>query len=207
METCNFCPTLHRSVGQSGGPASGVGAFIQVPAPLPLPVRPPPSVGWGRNFRGNEECFLNQTANYQLCQWDPTDRILMEDFNSDNSKIDVALAGLAGQISAVSAGMGNCEMEVLTYTGAGGAEPRKITFSQVPDVFLVAGNLAFIMGQGGKATAILTCKDATYSESFVNDVDVAWSGSQLTLTNTVNARYQMDTKNKPYWVLGLKKKG
>ena len=98
-------------------------------------------------------------------------------------------------------------MEVLTYTGAGGAEPRKITFSQVPDVFLVAGNLAFIMGQGGKATAILTCKDATYSESFVNDVDVAWSGSQLTLTNTVNARYQMDTKNKPYWVLGLKKKG
>ena len=150
---------------------------------------------------------MNQTANYQLCQWDPTDRILMEDFNSDNSKIDAALAGLAGQISAVSAGMGNCEMEVLTYTGAGGAEPRKITFSQVPDVFLVAGNLAFIMGQGGKATAILTCKDATYSESFVNDVDVAWSGSQLTLTNTVNARYQMDTKNKPYWVLGRKKKG
>lgn len=150
---------------------------------------------------------MNQTANYQLCQWEATDRILMEDFNSDNSKIDAALAGLAGQISAVSAGMGNCEMEVLTYTGAGGAEPRRIIFSQVPDVFLVAGNLAFIMGQGGKATAILTCKDATYSESFVNEVDVAWSGSQLTLTNAVNARYQMDTKNKPYWVLGLKKKG
>ena len=169
--------------------------------PEALAVCPP---GGGPRERG---MFLNQTANYGLSQWEDTDRILMENFNSDNSKIDTALAGLAGQISAVSAGMGNCEMEVLTYTGAGGAEPRKITFSQVPDVFLVAGNLAFIMGQGGKATAILTCKDATYSESFVNDVDVAWSGSQLTLRNTVNARYQMDTKNKPYWVLGLKKKG
>ena len=34
---------------------------------------------------------MNQTANYQLCQWDPTDRILMEDFNKDNEKIDAAL--------------------------------------------------------------------------------------------------------------------
>ena len=150
---------------------------------------------------------MNQTANYQLCQWDPTDRILMEDFNSDNSKIDTALAGLAGQISAVSAGMGNCEMEVLTYTGTGGAAAKTITFAQVPDVYLVAGDLAFIMGQGGKATAILTCKDTTYSESFVNEMNVTWNGPALTLRNTVNARYQMDTKNKPYWVLGLKRKG
>ena len=40
----------------------------------------------------------------------------------------------------------------------------------------------------------------------MNDVDVAWSGSQLTLTNTVNARYQMDTKNKPYWGAGAETK-
>ena len=35
---------------------------------------------------------MNQTANYQLSLWEPEDRILMEDFNSDNSKIDAALA-------------------------------------------------------------------------------------------------------------------
>ena len=38
---------------------------------------------------------MNQTPNLSLCQWDPEDRIQREDFNSDNSKIDTALAGVA----------------------------------------------------------------------------------------------------------------
>ena len=36
--------------------------------------------------------ILNQTTNYQLSQWEATDRILMSDFNADNAKIDAALA-------------------------------------------------------------------------------------------------------------------
>ena len=165
----------------------------------------------------------NYTEHYELCQWEATDQVQRTDFNADNAKIDAALDALAGQVAEkadgddlaalsetvaeVSAGMGNCDMELLTYTGGGGGSPKMITFSQVPDMYLVAGDQAFIMGQGGKATAILTCKDATYSESFVNEMDVTWNGPALTLRNTVNARYQMDTKNKPYWVLGLKRKG
>ena len=38
---------------------------------------------------------MEQTSNYQLNQWDKTDRIQMEDFNADNDKIDAALAGIA----------------------------------------------------------------------------------------------------------------
>ena len=38
-----------------------------------------------------------QTTNYQLCQWEPSDRILRADFNRDNEKIDTALAAAAGQ--------------------------------------------------------------------------------------------------------------
>lgn len=165
----------------------------------------------------------NYTEHYDLCQWEATDQVQRTDFNADNAKIDAALDALAGQVAEkadgddlaalsetvaeVSAGMGNCDMELLTYTGGGGGSPKMITFSQVPDMYLVAGDLAFIMGQGGKATAILTCKDATYSESFVNEVDVTWNGATLTLSNGVDARYQMSSKNKPYWVLGLKRKG
>ena len=37
---------------------------------------------------------MNKTANYQLNQWQKSDRILMEDFNSDNRKIDTALKEL-----------------------------------------------------------------------------------------------------------------
>ena len=34
----------------------------------------------------------SQTPNYQLNQWSRDDRILMEDFNADNAKIDAAIA-------------------------------------------------------------------------------------------------------------------
>ena len=37
---------------------------------------------------------MRQTANYQLSQWDAEDRILREDFNRDNEKIDQALKEL-----------------------------------------------------------------------------------------------------------------
>ena len=47
--------------------------------------------------------FLNQTANYGLSQWEATDRILMENFNSDNSKIDTALTGLDSRAAALEA--------------------------------------------------------------------------------------------------------
>ena len=35
---------------------------------------------------------MNQTPNYQLNQWDKSDRIMMEDFNADNAKIEAALS-------------------------------------------------------------------------------------------------------------------
>ena len=33
----------------------------------------------------------NQTPNYQLNQWERSDKVQMEDFNADNAKIDAAL--------------------------------------------------------------------------------------------------------------------
>ena len=35
---------------------------------------------------------MRQTTNYQLSQWDASDRILREDFNADNAKLDAALS-------------------------------------------------------------------------------------------------------------------
>ena len=43
---------------------------------------------------------MNQTNNYQLCQWDGEDRILRTDFNADNAKIDAAIADNAAAIAA-----------------------------------------------------------------------------------------------------------
>ena len=43
---------------------------------------------------------MDHTTNYQLSQWETTDRILMSDFNDDNAKIDAALKANADAISS-----------------------------------------------------------------------------------------------------------
>ena len=60
---------------------------------------------------------MNHTTNYQLSQWESTDRILMSDFNSDNAKIDAALKTNADNIAALEAVKGNCHVSYHTYVG------------------------------------------------------------------------------------------
>lgn len=47
---------------------------------------------------------MNHTPNYQLTQWEKDDRIMMEDFNGDNAKIDAALKANADAVSALQIG-------------------------------------------------------------------------------------------------------
>ena len=44
---------------------------------------------------------MAETGNYQLNQWESTDRIMREDFNADNAKVDQALGILAEQAAQV----------------------------------------------------------------------------------------------------------
>lgn len=46
---------------------------------------------------------MNKTANFQLTQWEKTDRIMMEDFNRDNAAIDAALKSSADKAAAALA--------------------------------------------------------------------------------------------------------
>ena len=43
---------------------------------------------------------MNKTQNYQLSQWERTDKVLMDDFNGDNAKIDSALGEHAAALAA-----------------------------------------------------------------------------------------------------------
>ena len=84
-----------------------------------------------------------QTPNYRLSRWAGTDRILMEEFNSDNDKIDTALKGNADGVAALQtalASCGNCKIVYGTYTGtgkAGSANPNKLTFDGKPVLVIV----------------------------------------------------------------------
>ena len=80
------------------------------------------------------------TSNYQLCQWEGTDKVLRTDFNGDNAKIDAALAEKA-------------EVVFGTYTGDGTAS-RVISLGFTPKA-------VYLCGGGGEAftaagTAYLT---------------------------------------------------
>ena len=68
---------------------------------------------------------INHTTNYQLCQWEATDKVLRTDFNEDNQKIDL---------------LGNCVIFAGSYTGTGeaGADyPCTITFDFYPKVVIL----------------------------------------------------------------------
>ena len=61
----------------------------------------------------------NHTANYNLNQWEATDKVLRTEFNEDNSKIDAALNGLAGQVAEKAA---QSAVTALTQTVSGKAD-------------------------------------------------------------------------------------
>ncbi len=152
---------------------------------------------------------MKQSSNYQLNQWEKTDRIQMEDFNGDNAKVDAALKAQKDDMVALSAAMalcGNCKMSLTTYTGtgtSGSGNTTVIDFGTVPDVFFIVGDQAMVTGRGGVASPLLISDDATYSGCFVGMATASWNGSKLSLTNSVNARYQMNSSGKVYWVLAL----
>lgn len=152
----------------------------------------------------------NYTENYGLCQWEATDQVLREEFNQDNAKMDETLKTLADKdialesaIAAVAATAGNCQMELITYTGTGTygeGKPTQITFPILPDIFIIVGDKSIYWGRGDITNSIIA------SEDFINDDTCSWNRNQLSLTNYVSARYQMNSKLKSYWVLGLVQK-
>ena len=61
----------------------------------------------------------NHTTNYNLNQWEATDKVLRTEFNEDNSKIDAALNSLASQVAGKAA---QSAVTALTQTVSGKAD-------------------------------------------------------------------------------------
>lgn len=78
---------------------------------------------------------MTKTINYQLSQWAKSDRVLMEDFNSDNAKIDAALAAKSRVITG-------------TYTGTG-KDNREIALGTRPKAVLVCTEYGVMWTSGG----------------------------------------------------------
>ena len=158
---------------------------------------------------------MNQTSNYQLSQWDPEDRILRTDFNSDNAKVDAALKGNADAISSEAsarssavtrlenkiAQRGNCKVEIHSYTGDGqngSAYPCSQTFSKEPVAFFVTGNGAMGMYlRGGTSVWVQSGK-------YVYICNGSWNTSRTTFSwYASSADIQLNVSGVTYTVIAL----
>lgn len=140
----------------------------------------------------------NQTPNYALNQWERDDRILMEDFNADNAKIDAALAALESgkaeaaslaALRAVVAGKGSCQVVTGQYTGYGQygqSNPNSLTFEKPPVLVLVSGTNTLVMARGGSRGYVL--QNGTSER-----IEVSWSGDSLSWYSARDSVYQMNT--------------
>ena len=151
----------------------------------------------------------NQTPNYQLSQWERSDKILMEDFNADNAKIDAALGTLATQVSTKAeqsalttltgkvAKLGNCQIYYTTYTGNTNTT-RTFTFPHKPLLIIgMSDNLIVRAVQGASDTM---CR--TNGESGSYNCPTSWSGNSVTWSNT-NLGYSPNLTNRTYYMVVL----
>lgn len=106
---------------------------------------------------------MKQTSNYQLNQWEKTDRILMEDFNGDNAKVDAALKALDTNVNAAAVALtkcGNCQIYTTSYIGTGtydSENPCSLTFSKpVAAIIICSNSVHGFASWGGSIRSVYT---------------------------------------------------
>ncbi len=142
----------------------------------------------------------NQTPNYSLSQWLRDDRVLMEDFNADNAKIDAALKEHAGQLARLPF-CGNCQIYTQTYTGTGtfGEDnPKSLYFSYPPKLVVIVGpnGIFMIMVHGSPHALFPNSSPPPYN------MCITWNGNYVSwFGNHVNS--QMNASGAAYYVVAL----
>ena len=137
----------------------------------------------------------NHTPNFNLCQWEATDKVLRADFNEDNQKIDAALAGLQQS-------KGNCRIVTGNYTGTGtysSVYPNSLSFNSLPLVLFVGGH------QGLHFWAVRDddAASATRGSNGPQWITLEWSENAVSWYNVNSAESQLNVKDRIYRYIAL----
>jgi len=152
---------------------------------------------------------MTHTQTYNLNQWEPNDRILREDFNADNAKLDAALRSLSSSLSGKAsastvnslsqmvaqhtttlAKKGNCRVYTTSYTGTGycgDSHKNSLSFPSKPMVVFITGNSARLSLYQGAAFAWGEDTHGTLGYA----VYVTWSGNSVSWYSE-NTKAQMN---------------
>ena len=148
---------------------------------------------------------MKQTPQYQLCQWEKMDRILMEDFNRDNAKVEAALAKQDAALEKYAASLtkfGNCRLWFTTYKGTGqtGADhPNTLTFPGIPLAALIISSVGEILPLVSGMRKALYHAGGTASEY----ITASWSGNTASWYCSGHSETQMNRQEYTYYVLAF----
>ena len=83
---------------------------------------------------------MQRTSNYQLPQWEKTDRILMEDFNDMTAKIDAAIDGVKSEAAGAqsTADTALAHKNYVTGSYQGSSDGTKVTLGFRPSAVITA---------------------------------------------------------------------
>jgi hypothetical protein len=146
----------------------------------------------------------NHTPNYNLNQWERDDRVLMEDFNADNAKIDAALGAHTETLTAHTAALalrGNCRVETFSYTGKsqdGHGLTNSFTFSKRPAFVLILGfNSSILLMPGQSDMGIFVGSYAALNGRTVLNIKFTWKENTATIDN-IFKEVRMDAQGVAY---------
>ena len=143
----------------------------------------------------------NQTPNYSLSQWSRDDRVLMEDFNADNAKLDAALAVHA----AALAGKGNCRVETSGYIGQTSQDrlglTHTLTFPKRPALVLIFGGASLCVISGvSDEVFYIGGYDSIHGAIGRASSFISWKGNAVTLSSS-SRHICMDEANTQYQIV------
>ena len=149
----------------------------------------------------------NHTTNYNLNQWEATDKVLRTDFNEDNAKIDAALktnadaaasaAETAASLTSQMAGKGNCQVYQTTYVG-NGTNSRSFNLPGSPMLVMAIGRELCLWGLWGSSYGI-----SLSPVGGGGNVSFSWGSQSVTWSAAGNARYACNTLNDTYVLVAL----
>lgn len=149
---------------------------------------------------------MNQTTHYQLSQWESTDRIRMEDFNSDNQKIDAAFKSIADAVTALQ--QAGYQVKTGSFAGSGSTGTRAYTLGVKPKLLVVQtsyNNGSYTHDKSILATSGFCIKfntgGAAYIELPGNTCTLTADGFSLILNSTVNKGLDTSGSTLSYWVI------
>ena len=133
---------------------------------------------------------MNRTINYNLCQFEESDRVQRTDFNEDNVKIDAAIKAVDRRVDGLNTakaekaaltalqtavnGKGNCRIETGIYVGDGDKHRvLSITTSFPPQLVLVAGYNVGIAVRGSETFRVVSSTLRT-GELTWRDDGISW---------------------------------